>query len=50
MKRKIIKELEAMGIRKAEKPGMGMVKLSHLKFPDLANLLGKVKAECGETE
>ena len=41
MKRKIIKELEAMGIRYAEKPGVGMVKLNHLKSPFLINLLAK---------
>ena len=50
MKRNLIKELEAMGVRRAEKPGVGSVKLSHLKFPYLADILAKVKAERGETE
>lgn len=45
MKRKIIKELEALGIRYAEKPGVGSVKLSHLKFADLVNLLAKAKED-----
>lgn len=44
MKRKIIKELEAMGIRYADKPGVGRVKLSHLRTADLANLLEKARA------
>lgn len=44
MKRRIIKELEALGIRYAEKPGVGRVKLSHLRTADLANLLEKVRA------
>lgn len=45
MKRKIIKELEAIGVRYAEKPGIGNVKLSHLKTADLINLLTKTKKE-----
>ena len=48
MKRKIIKELEAMGIRKAEKPGVGMVKLGHLKTPMLISLLAEAKAKAAE--
>ena len=43
MKRKMIKELEAMGIRYADKPGVGRVKLSHLRTADLANLLAKAR-------
>lgn len=48
MKRKIIKELEAMGIRKAEKPGVGMVKLGHLKTSMLISLLAEAKANAAE--
>ena len=48
MKRNIIKELEAMGIRKAEKPGVGMVKLSHLKTSMLISLLAEAKANAAE--
>lgn len=48
MKRNIIKELEAMGIRKAEKPGVGMVKLSHLKTPMLIGLLAEAKVKAAE--
>ena len=48
MKRTIIKELEAMGIRKAEKPGVGMVKLDHLKISMLISLLAEAKANAAE--
>lgn len=48
MKRKIIKELEALGIRKAEKPGVGMVKLGHLKTHMLIGLLAEAKAKAAE--
>ena len=43
MKRDIIKALHAMGIRYADKEGVGRVKLEHLKFPQLATLLGEVQ-------
>lgn len=42
MKRDIIKALKAKGIRYAEKKGVGRVKLEHLKFSQLASLLGEV--------
>ncbi len=42
MKRDIIKALKARGIRYAEKKGVGRVKLEHLKFSQLASLLGEV--------
>ena len=45
MKSKIIKELKARGIRYADKEGVGRVKLEHLKFPQLANLLGEIIAK-----
>ena len=45
MKRNIIKALKARGIRYADKEGAGRVKLEHLKFPQLANLLGEVMAK-----
>jgi hypothetical protein len=48
MKRNLIKELEAMGIRKAEKPGVGMVKLGHLKTHMLISLLAEAKAKAAE--
>lgn len=48
MKRNIIKELESMGIRKAEKPGVGMVKLGHLKTYMLISLLAEAKANAAE--
>lgn len=48
MKRNLIKELEAMGIRKAEKPGVGMVKLGHLKTYMLIGLLAEAKANAAE--
>lgn len=41
MKRDIIKALKAKGIRYAEKEGVGRVKLEHLKFAQLANLLAQ---------
>ena len=45
MKRDVIKALKAMGIRHADKEGVGRVKLEHLKFPQLANLLGEIIAK-----
>ena len=48
MKRKIIKELEAIGVRYAEKPGVGMVKLGHLKTSMLISLLAETKANAAE--
>lgn len=48
MKRDIIKELESMGIRHSEKPGVGMVKLNHLKTYMLINLLAEAKAKAAE--
>ena len=45
MKRNIIKALKARGIRYADKEGVGRVKLEHLKFPQLVNLLGEVMAK-----
>ena len=45
MKSKIIKELKARGIRYADKECVGRVKLEHLKFPQLANLLGEIIAK-----
>ena len=42
MKRDIIKALKEKGIRYAEKKGVGRVKLEHLKFSQLASLLGEV--------
>lgn len=39
MKRDIIKKLNAQGIRYAEKPGVGRVKLQHLKYFQLCALL-----------
>ena len=45
MKRNIIKALKARGIRYADKEGVGRVKLEHLKFPQLATLLGEVMAK-----
>lgn len=45
MKRNIIKALKAKGIRYADKEGVGRVKLEHLKFAQLANLLGEIEKE-----
>ena len=50
MKRKIIKELEALGIRKAEKPGVGVVKLGHLKTHMLIGLLAEAKTKAKAAE
>ena len=45
MKGKVIKELHSLGVRKAEKRGVGHVNLSHLRTADLINLLAKTKEE-----
>ena len=45
MKRNIIKALKARGIRYADKEGSGRVKLEHLKFPQLVNLLSEIMAK-----
>lgn len=41
-KRDLIKDLHKMGVRYADKPGCGRVKLEHLKNADLATLHYKV--------
>jgi hypothetical protein len=45
MKRDVIKALKAMGIRHADKEGVGRVKLEHLKFEQLVSLLAKYQSE-----
>lgn len=45
MKGKVIKELESMGIRYAEKEKEGLVKINHLRFPQLVKLLAEEKAK-----
>lgn len=44
-KRDLIKDLHKMGVRYADKPGCGRVKLEHLKNADLAALHYKVMNE-----
>ena len=39
-KGQMVKELKAKGIRKGEKEGVGVVKLEHLKYYQIANLWG----------
>ena len=45
MKRDLIKTLKAMGIRYADKEGYGRVKLEHLKYSQLAQLLAQIEKE-----
>lgn len=44
-KRDLIKELHTLGIRKADKQGVGSVSLAHLKNSELCALLQKIKKE-----
>jgi hypothetical protein len=42
LKRDVIKRLQALGYRSAEKQGAGRVHLSHLKYADLVRMLAEV--------
>lgn len=42
-KRDVIKELHKLGVRRADKVGVGSVSLEHIKNADLCNLLARVR-------
>lgn len=45
LKRDLIKKLHELGVRKAEKPGVGYVCLEQMKARDLVGLLVKAEVE-----